>query len=115
MNADTINNGGDFRKRALKKLVIGILGFLLMASVFLVLSSVGYMPGGPFMLIPAGVPFVYFCIGVIELLTGRPFQQLADAWMALRGWQRGVIGTKIVLIAGSLIAVLITALFMWFQ
>jgi hypothetical protein len=72
------------------------------------------MPGNPFMLIPAGVPFAYFCIGVIELFTGRPFQELADAWMGLKGWQRGVIGTLIVVLAGFLIIVVMTALVVWF-
>ena len=110
---DTINAANEFRKRALKKVTFGLLGFLLMAGLLLVVSLAGYMPGNPFMLISAGVPFVYLCIGVIELLTGRPFQQLADAWMALRGWQRGVIGTLIVFVAGSLIMFLIAAWFMW--
>ncbi|SRR6266516_3682427 len=93
----------EFRRRALKKLVLGFVGFLLMAGLFVGISFAGYMPANPFMLIPAGIPFVYFCIGSVELITGRPFQQLADSWMALKGWQRGVIGTLIVLLAGALI------------
>ena len=55
-----------------------------------------------------------FCVGIVELLTGRPYQQLAEAWMALRGWQRGVIGTLIVLVAGFLIIVVMTAVVMFF-
>lgn len=113
MSTDTITGPKDFSKRALKKLIIGILGFVLMAGLFLIISLAGYMPGNPFMLIPAAIPFVYFCVGVIELLTGRPFQQLADAWMALRGWQRGVIGTLIVVVAGFLVIFLMAALLMW--
>jgi hypothetical protein len=66
------------------------------------------------MLIPAGIPFVYLCVGIVELLTGRPFQQLADAWMSLKGWQRGIIGTLIVVVAGFLILIVATAMVMWF-
>jgi hypothetical protein len=111
---DTTTTALEFRKRALKKVTIGILGCLGMAGLFIAISFAGYMPGNPFMLIPAAIPFVYFCIGTIELLSGRPYQQLAQAWMALRGWQRGVIGTLIVLVAGFLIIVVMTAVVMWF-
>src|SRR6266480_1197548 len=104
----------EFRKRALKKVTIGILGCLGMAGLFIAIAFAGYMPDNPFMLIPAAIPFVYFCVGIVELLTGRPYQQLADAWMALRGWQRSVIGTLIVLVAGFLIIVVMTAVVMLF-
>jgi hypothetical protein len=104
----------EFRKRALKKVALGILGTLAMAGLFMAIAFAGYMPGNPFMLVPAAIPFVYFCVGVIELLTGRPYRQLADAWMALKGWQRGIIGTLVVLVAGFLIIVVMTAVVMWF-
>ena len=104
----------DFRKRALKKVTIGILGCLGMAGLFVAIAFAGYMPGNPFMLIPAAIPFVYFCIGIVELLSGKPYQQLADAWMTLRGWQRGIIGTLIVLVGGFLIIVVMTAVVMFF-
>ena len=71
---------------AFRKL-IGILGTLGAAGFFIALAFAGYMPGDPIMLIPAAVPFAYCCIGVVELLTGRPYQQPADACMALKGWQ----------------------------
>ena len=112
MNATT--GATDFRKRALKKVAIGILGCVGIAALLIAIAFAGYMPGNPFMLIPAGIPFVYLCIGIVELLTGRPFQQLADAWMSLKGWQRGVIGTLIVLVAGFLIIIVATAMVMWF-
>ena len=111
---DTKSIAPEFRKRALKKITIGILGCLGMAGLFIAIAFAGYMPGNPFMLIPAAIPFVYFCVGTIELLTDRPYQQLADAWMALKGWQRGVIGTFIVLVAGFLIMVVVTAVVLWF-
>ncbi|MBI3870593.1 MAG: hypothetical protein HY299_18855 [Verrucomicrobia bacterium] len=103
-----------FRKAALKKVTLGILGCLLMAGVCVAFAFAGYMPGNPFMLIPAAIPFVYACIGGSELITGRPYQQLADAWMSLKGWQRGVVGTLIVLVAGFLIVVVMVGVVMMF-
>jgi len=73
------------------------------------------MPQNPFEIIPASVPFVYFCIGLIEVITGRPFQQLADSWMTLKGWQRGVLGTIIVLVAGAIVIIVVFSVFMWFN
>jgi hypothetical protein len=111
MNAT--GNAQEFRKRTLKKVTMGILGCFGMAGLFLIIAHAGCMPAYPFMLIPASIPSVYFCIGLVELLTGRPCQPLADAWMKLGGWQRGVIGTLIVLVAGFPANVVITALVMW--
>lgn len=99
---DTSTTKQEFRRRASKKLVLGFLGCLLMVGLLVGLSFAGYMPG-PFTLIPAGIPFVYSCIGFLEVVTGKPFQHFADSWMALKGWQRGIIGTLIVLLAGALI------------
>ena len=104
----------DFRKAALKKVTLGILGCLLMAGIYVAIAFAGYMPRNPFMLIPAAIPFVYVCMGSIEWITGRPYQQLADAWMALRGWQRGVIGTLIVLVGGFIIIVVMVGVVMMF-
>ena len=104
----------EFRKAAVKKITLGILGCLLMAGAYVGIAFAGYMPANPFMLIPAAIPFVYVCVGSIEWITGRPYQQLADAWMSLKGWQRGVIGTLIVLVGGFLIIVVMTAVVMMF-
>jgi short subunit dehydrogenase len=36
------------------------------------------------------VPFVFFCIAVIETLTGRPFRRLSSAWDQMSEWRQGV-------------------------
>ena len=56
-------------------------------------------------MIPISFPFVYFCIGSIETITGAPFRRTAEVWMALKGWQRGVLGTFIVLAAIAIVVV----------
>jgi hypothetical protein len=89
-----------FRKRAWIKVGIGVIGFALMFGLFFLIGMrFGYAPVNPFRMIPLCIPFVYFCIGIIELVSGRPYRQLAAAWMSLRGWQRGVLGTFIILVA----------------
>jgi hypothetical protein len=52
-----------------------------------------------FVVIEASIPFVYACVGFIELMTGAPYLRLAQSWMSLRGWQRGVLGTFIIVVA----------------
>ena len=37
------------------------------------------------------VPFVLFCVGVLELTTGRPFRRLASAWNQINEWKQGVL------------------------
>ena len=96
---EPITAAKEFRKRALKRFLLGLLGCIVLIALFLGLSFAGYVPANPFMLIPAAIPFVYFCIGSIELISGRPYQQFARSWMALKGWQRGVLGTLIVIVA----------------
>ena len=104
----------EFRKQARAKVAKGILGCVLMAGFYVALAFAGYLPHDPQVFIPAAIPFVYLCIGIVELLTGRPYRQLADAWMNLRGWQRGIIGTLIVLVCGFVLLLVMTAVVMWF-
>ena len=88
----------EFRKRAWIKVGIGVVGFALILGLFYLIGMMfGYAPVNPFKMIPLCIPFVYFCIGLIEVVSGRPYRQIAAAWMSLRGWQRGIIGTIIVL------------------
>ncbi len=42
------------------------------------------------------LPDVPAVIDPVELVAGTPFTQLNRNWMGLRGWQRGVIGTTII-------------------
>jgi anti-sigma-K factor RskA len=45
-----------------------------------------------------------------RLVTGRPFQELEEKWMALKGWQRAVLGTAIVIVLGIAVIVILAAL-----
>ena len=34
-------------------------------------------------------PFILFCVGVLELTTGKPFRRLSSAWNQMNEWKQG--------------------------
>lgn len=50
-----------------------------------------------------GIPGAFFLAGLIQLVSGVPFAELAERWDSLHGWQRGVLGTLIVLLSAGVI------------
>jgi len=102
----------EIRKRGFKMLAGG--GVVFAAILFLMywLSAHGYK--FHFAVIGASLPFVFICVGFIEAMTGSPYQRLAQQWMALRGWQRGVLGTFIVVAALVIILCVVTFFVMLF-
>lgn len=102
MDTSTVDSG--FRKRAWVKVGIGVIGFVAILGLFFLIDKMfghGFVVS-PFGMIPFCIPFVYFCMGLIEVVSGRPYRQLAAAWMSLRGWQRGIIGTIIIVVSPAL-------------
>lgn len=69
----------------------------LIGLVFL-LARMGYTPGMGAM-VGLAVPFVPLLGGMVEVVTGISFFDLARRWDGLKGWQRGVYGTSIVVLA----------------
>jgi len=51
-----------------------------------------------------GIPGGFALAGLVQLVSGVPFSELAARWDSLAGWQRGVLGVAIVLV--SLVAIL---------
>jgi hypothetical protein len=100
------------RKRGLKFLAFGGGLFALVVILLLWLSAHAHSIHFP--LVGASLPLALALIGSVELITGAPFQRLADSWMRLRGWQRGVLGTLIVLTSLAIIMCLVTFFVMLF-
>ena len=46
------------------------------------------------------LPFIYF---LTEFITGTKFYELSRKWDDIKGWQRGILGTLIVVGAGIII------------
>jgi len=101
------------RRRGFRALGIGIGIFAAILFLMFWLSAHNYHFS--FAVISAGLPFAYACVGFIELVTGAPYQRLADSWMSLRGWQRGVLGTFIVVASLVIILCVVTFFVMMFS
>jgi hypothetical protein len=95
------------RKRGLIMFVIGGIVFAGILCLMYWLSAHNHQFN--LEVIGASLPFVVACIGFIELVSGAPYYQLARRWMDLQGWQRGVLGTFIVL--ASLVIILLVVTF----
>ena len=79
-------------------LVSGALTIVMMAVV-MHLTSRGWSIWGP----GVGIPGAFFLAGLIQVVSGVPFAELAERWDGLHGWQRGVLGTLIVLLSAGVI------------
>jgi len=91
------------RRKGLLRFAAGLAVFALgLAFVMLVLPRWGLQlgPGG---LAVFALPGAYALSGFVEMVTGISFMQFARRWDDLKGWQRGVFGTFIVLMAGAVI------------
>lgn len=93
------------RARGLLYLVVGGSVFALFA--FWIASPEYY----PFSVYPAGIggalaigaPGAGAIIGLIELVSGKPFYQIEEAWAGLSGPQRFIGGMLIVLVGGAVV------------
>jgi len=89
------------RRRALKIIAVGALIAVAWTAVVLALSERGRQFWGPGL----GVPAVPLLVGLVELVAGRTFLDLAQRWDELKGWQRGILGLVIVAIATTVFVV----------
>jgi len=90
----------NIRKQGLIYLVIGL------AITGLMISLANYFFGaGNWNFIGYGfaIPGALALVGLIQLVSGVPFNELASSWDNLAGWQRGILGLIIVLVACSII------------
>ena len=97
-----------FRRAGLRAMAV----FGPLAAAIAALAAVGarWLEGsaldflaGPWLPYVAALPAIPFLAGLAVYVTGRPFRELAAAWDELRGWQRGVLGILIVLVAAAAI------------
>ena len=62
-----------------------------------------YYPAGPGGAVLVGAPGAAAIIGLIELLSGKPFYKVEEAWANLSGVQRFFGGTLIVIVGGAIV------------
>jgi hypothetical protein len=83
------------RRRALKLMGVGLAMGVVWVALLLVVEGQGRNVLGPGLGLP-GLPLV---VGLVELVSGRSFDDLARSWDELTWWQRGLLGTVIVALA----------------
>ena len=91
----------EVRSRAFRRMIWAAIIAVLFLGLIIWMSYDGWQFHGPGIGLPL-LPFLYFSA---EFITGVPFSKLSENWDRLKGWQRGVLGTFIVLIGGSLFVI----------
>jgi len=100
------------RKRGLLSLICFGVFFTLFAYWIANPDSYpfSYYPVGIGAAILIAAPGAGAIIGLIELTTGMPFYKLEESWANLKGWQRAIGGTLIVLVGGTVLFTVIALL-----
>jgi hypothetical protein len=90
-------------KTRLRGLVLLSLGAIL-TVVIIAIGNLFFGAGNwHFVAYGFAIPGAMALVGLVQLLCGIPFGELARSWDSLAGWQRGILGTLFVLIACSVI------------
>ena len=87
----------EVRSLGLKKLIVGGAASVLM--LLWLMSGKPSASGGAFKLILFALPLVVAMMGFLETSSGVPFSRFSEAWDELQGWQRGVLGVAIFVVA----------------
>lgn len=90
--------------------LIKLIGGGILSTIMLGWIMKGHAPsasGGMFKLILLSMPLVTALMVLLEVLSGKPFTQFSEAWDELAGWQRGIFGVLIVIMACILIMVMV--------
>ncbi len=86
------------RLHGMKWIVAAIGICAAVVGIILLIERMGFVPG-PIAMVGLAIPFVPLFGGIIEVITGIPFFELARRWDNLKGWQRGLYGTTFVVLA----------------
>ena len=82
------------RRQGIKKIAIGIAALTIATVAFALLKMNNMTAYG----VGWGVPGAIILVGLVELVAGVPFMTISSKWDSLKGWQRGVLGTLLVVI-----------------
>ena len=93
----------------MKKIASGAIVTVLYVIALVIIGWRGYQIQltGPMFL--GLLPVAWFLAGVLQLVTGVPFETLSDKWDNLAGWQRGLLGIGVFLTGLFVLCVAIVA------
>jgi hypothetical protein len=112
------SSGIKLRAKKMAVRVRGMLYLIVGGGVFALIAYwIANPESYPFSVYPAGIggavaigaPGAAAIIGLIELVSGKPFYEIEDAWASLSGLQRFFGGTVIVLVGGAVVFTAIAA------
>ena len=103
MTAPASSTPASVRRKGLVRFVISFAGFAIMLSVAVFVLPYFHHELTPPGMIPFALPGAYALAGLVEIVTGISFFELARRWDELKGWQRGILGTVIALFGGALV------------
>lgn len=100
----------DVRRRGALKILGGVVAYVGVWLLLFRQGGFGEGRGGTFYIITMAAPGGLALIGLVELYTGKSFNDLAARWDALPGWKQAVIAMAtvlgaIVLIFGPLLLI----------
>ena len=104
------------RARGLLKAVSGLLLTYLLWPIGLMglLERLTREPSGPIsrlagtlLVLPMSAPFVLFCIGVLEAITGTRFRHISSAWNQMNEWKQGLMSFLLLWLGIGLISLLL--------
>ena len=107
MNVSEVPPRRSVRSKGFLRFVIGLGAFAVGLTIPMFVLPYFGLQLTPMGMIPFALPGAYALSGLVELITGVSFLDLARHWDDLQGWQRGILGTFIVLVGGSLVVFLI--------
>ena len=102
--SDANHDTQSLRAAALKKIVVGVAVSLLFALIVCAIYASGYRLVGIGWYVLA-IPPAWALVGLLEIVTGVPFNQLSQKWDELSGARRGAIGLGVVFAAFALMIV----------
>jgi hypothetical protein len=90
------------RKRGIRRFLLGFAAGVAAGFFLYWLQQQGYMLNS-FAMIAVATPAAWGLVGLLEIITNRPFSEMEDWWNGLRGWQRGILGLFVVIFAFALL------------
>jgi hypothetical protein len=87
-----------------KKFLVGSLGMVVVWLFVHFIRLQGFAPTSTAMILLA-LPGAYALMGMLEIVAGVAFSEIGQKWDDLAGWQRGILGTAVAIIAFALVIV----------